>query len=109
MNAVAISGSPEATTALLCWGSTKGVCREVAVRLGIRTVQPIVLSPFPVGQFRAALQGIRHLIAVEENVYGQLTTLIRRYGFEVQDSIGRYDGRPFSVDALEAEVRKVVR
>jgi 2-oxoglutarate/2-oxoacid ferredoxin oxidoreductase subunit alpha len=56
-----------------------------------------------------ALRGIKHLIAVEENVYGQLATLIRRYGFEVQDSIGRYDGRPFSVDALEAEVRKVVR
>jgi 2-oxoglutarate/2-oxoacid ferredoxin oxidoreductase subunit alpha len=109
METVAVSGSLEATTALLCWGSTKGVCREVAGRMGIRTVQPIVLSPFPVVQFQVALQGIHHLIAVEENVYGQLATLVRRYGFEVQDSIGRYDGRPFTVDALEAEVRKVVR
>jgi 2-oxoglutarate ferredoxin oxidoreductase subunit alpha len=109
MDAVVVSGSPETTTALLCWGSTKGVCREVAGRMGIRTIQPIVLSPFPVAQFKTAVQGVGHLIAVEENVYGQLATLIRRYGFEVQDSIGRYDGRPFSVDALEAEVRKVVR
>jgi 2-oxoglutarate ferredoxin oxidoreductase subunit alpha len=77
--------------------------------MGIRTIQPIVLAPFPVVQFRAALQGVRHLIAVEENVYGQLATLVRQHGFEVQDSIGRYDGRPYPVDALETEVRKVVR
>ena len=45
--AVAVSGNPEATTAVLCWGSTKGVCNEIAQELGLRVIRPIVLLPFP--------------------------------------------------------------
>ena len=46
---VALSGNPDASTALLCWGSTIGVCNEVASILGLRVIQPILLSPFPTG------------------------------------------------------------
>ena len=44
---VSISGNPDAATALLCWGSTKGVCNEVAAELGLRVIRPIVLSAIP--------------------------------------------------------------
>lgn len=108
LEGVSTSGPQSASVALLCWGSNRGVCREVAGKLQIRTIQPIVLAPFPVEQFRAALQGVKRLIAVEDNTSGQLATLITRYGFSVQDQIHRYDGRPFSVDELETEVGRVI-
>jgi 2-oxoglutarate ferredoxin oxidoreductase subunit alpha len=108
LEGVATSGPPAAPVALLCWGSNRGVCREVASHLGIRMIQPVILAPFPVEQFRTAIQGVKRLIAVEDNVTGQLAMLIRRYGFSVQDQIHRYDGRPFSVDELEAEVGRVI-
>ena len=53
------SGPSGALVALLCWGSTKGVCREVAGTLGMRVVQPVVLSPFPMTALNASLDGVR--------------------------------------------------
>ena len=34
---VTVSGNSDASTALLCWGSTKGVCNETAALLGLRS------------------------------------------------------------------------
>ena len=56
---VAVSGNPEATTALLCWGSTKGVCNEIAPALGLRVIQPIVLSPIPCGSGKKSITGVK--------------------------------------------------
>jgi 2-oxoglutarate ferredoxin oxidoreductase subunit alpha len=108
MHAVSVSGVQDAAAALLCWGSTGGVCREVAENLGIRSVRPVVLSPFPFEQLRDALGGVNLLIGVEENATGQLATLARRYGIEIDTAIGRVDGRPFSVDELEKNVRGAI-
>ncbi len=47
---VTISGTPNASTALLCWGSTEGVCNEIASLLGLRVIRPVILSPFPAVQ-----------------------------------------------------------
>jgi 2-oxoglutarate ferredoxin oxidoreductase subunit alpha len=37
-----------------------------------------------------------------------LSRLARSYGFELREQILKYDGRPFSLDELEAEIRKVI-
>jgi 2-oxoglutarate ferredoxin oxidoreductase subunit alpha len=95
-------------TALLCWGSNKGVCMEVGERLGLKVIQPIVLSPFPVSQFKKAIEGVKNLIAVENNITGQLVRLINMYGFQVNNSINKYDGRPFSINELEYKVKSVL-
>lgn len=108
MHAVIVTGVHDAPAALLSWGSTGGVCREVARNLGIRSVRPIVLSPFPHEQLREALRGVNLLIGVEENATGQLATLARRYGIEIHTAIGRVDGRPFSVEELERNVREAI-
>ena len=47
LNPVNSGGLSDAATALLCWGSTKGVCGELARKLGLRLIQPVVLWPFP--------------------------------------------------------------
>lgn len=109
MKLVKMYGRTGSSHALLCWGSTKSVCREVASHLGIRVIQPLVLSPFPLNQLADALKGVGKLIAVEENTQGQLSMLLKRNGLDVQEKILRYDGRPFAVEELEARVKEVLK
>jgi 2-oxoglutarate ferredoxin oxidoreductase subunit alpha len=101
------SGNPDASTALLCWGSTKGVCEEAAAELGIRVIRPIVLTPFPVVQIKKALSGVKRLIAVEENMTAQLAALAERHGIITHEKILRYDGRPFTVEDLVSRIKEV--
>jgi len=93
-------------TALLCWGSNKGVCKETADKFGLKVIHVLVLSPFPEKQLREALKGVDRIIAVECNSTGQLARLARCYGFQLKEQILKYDGRPFSLDDLKAEIRK---
>lgn len=103
--AVITYGRDTEETALLCWGSNRGVCMEVADELGIRCISPIILSPFPKTTFRKAVYGIKKMILVEDSATGQLSQLIAREGYLVSDMILRYDGRPFTVDELLLRVR----
>ena len=106
-DAVKVYGKKSASCALLCWGSNKGVCIELAESLGLKVIQPVVLSPFPVKQFREALKGTKKIIVVENNATAQLLRLINAYGFNADEKILKYDGRPFSLDELEKEVSKM--
>jgi 2-oxoglutarate ferredoxin oxidoreductase subunit alpha len=105
---VTISGTPEASTALLCWGSTKGVCNEIASLLGLRVIQLVILSPFPVVKVKNAIAGVTRLIAVEENTTAQLATLAGQYGIVPDERILRYDGRPFSPDDLLLKIKEMI-
>ena len=105
---VGMYGAVSAPVALLCWGSTKGVCCEVGTRLGLRVVQPVVLSPFPVDTLKKALDGVVRVICVEENATAQLATLVGQQGIPVQDTVLRFDGRPFTCEGLEAELKAVL-
>lgn len=96
-------------TALVSWGSNAGVSCEVAENLGISAVQPVVLEPFPVHAMKSALEMVKTLIAVEENITGQLSGLMEWYGFGVDEKILRYDSKPFSVDELTRRVEEVMR
>ena len=105
---VGIYGASSAPVALLCWGSTKGACCEVGSRLGLRVVQPVVLSPFPGENLKKALEGVSRVICVEESATAQLATLAAQQGIIVHDTVLRFDGRPFTRDSLEAELRTVL-
>lgn len=105
---VATYGKENSATAILCWGSNKGPAREVAETLGLKVIQPIILSPFPIVQLREALTGVTRLIAVENNATGQLARLVAGYGIKVDENILSYDGRAFTVEALEERVKKVL-
>ncbi len=101
-------GNAGSHDALVCWGSNKGVCLEVAEKIGIRMVQPVVLSPFPKIQVTDALSGIERCIVVEDSTTGQLPQLLACHGIAVHHTILKYDGRPFSVEGLERKVREVL-
>ena len=105
---VRTGGVPGAATAIVCWGSTKGVCCEVAEELGLRTLQPVVMSPFPDVQCAVALKGVRSLIAVEENATGQLASLLRLHGISPDPMVLQYDGRPFTPGTLLSRIREVI-
>lgn len=99
----------QGTTALLCWGSNKGVCCEIAAKLGLKVIQVLVLCPFPRSALAAALEGVERLIGVECNATGQLATLLAQYGFQVDQLVRKYDGRPFSLQELEKQIREVIK
>ncbi|HQE71507.1 MAG TPA: pyruvate ferredoxin oxidoreductase, partial [Methanothrix soehngenii] len=103
---VKLLGDERSRTCLLFWGSNKGVCREAAESLGLRAVQVLVLWPFPEKRLKDALRGVERLISVECNATGQLATLCRQYGIDVDDRILKYDGRPFSLNDLEIELER---
>ena len=106
---VKVLGDRNGKTCLLCWGSNKGVCREVAesqANRGIRVVQVLVLWPFPEQRLKEALRGVDRLIDVECNFTGQLATLCRQYGINVDEMILKYDGRPFSLNDLSIELER---
>ncbi|MFH1189580.1 MAG: 2-oxoacid:acceptor oxidoreductase subunit alpha [Candidatus Omnitrophota bacterium] len=105
---VKVYGKKDSKTALLCWGSNRGVCVEAANTLGLKVVCPYVMEPFPVKQFRAALEGAEKVIAVENNATGQLAKLVAPYGCRPDASVLKYDGRNFSIEELEDRLRKVI-
>ncbi len=105
---VKVYGKKDADTAILCWGSNKGVSIETAEKLGLKVIQPLVLNPFPVKQFAEACKDVKKIIAVENNATGQLALLVKKYGFSVNEKILKYDGRPFSIDELEKSVKKII-
>ena len=84
------------------------MCNEIASLLGLRVIQPIMLSPFPEIQLKNAIQGVTKLIAVEENATAQLATLAGQYGIVPDERILRYDGRPFSPDDLLVKIKEVM-
>jgi 2-oxoglutarate ferredoxin oxidoreductase subunit alpha len=45
-NAVNVFGNEHTRDVIFCWGSNKGVCREVGDLLGLKVVQPVVSGLF---------------------------------------------------------------
>jgi len=109
-----IEGPDKATTTVCGWGSTLGVLKEAVSTLrdtgsDLRLAHFSELWPFPAAQTREVLQSSRRLVVVENNAAGQLAWLIRQYtGRRDIDEVLKYDGRPFTVDGLVGELRKVV-
>jgi 2-oxoglutarate ferredoxin oxidoreductase subunit alpha len=100
-------GNKDSDTVIICWGSNKGVCNEVAENLNLRAIQPIVLKPFPLTKFKNALKGAKKIITVESNATGQLSRLIQGYGMKVDGQILKYDGRPFSLEELTERLKSL--
>ncbi|MEW6008773.1 MAG: 2-oxoacid:acceptor oxidoreductase subunit alpha [Candidatus Omnitrophota bacterium] len=105
---VKVYANKKADTAILCWGSNKGVCIEAAQNLGLKVIQPLVLSPFPVEQFTQSLVSVKKVICVENNFSGQLAEVVKLHGFNVNERILKYDGRPFFLEELEDQLKKIL-
>lgn len=97
------------------WGSTFGVMKEAVDELsGTHNIAMLHFSeiwPFPAGDssgYRELLNKARFAICVENNAGGQFARLVRsQTGFEFRARINRYDGRPFSLEQLTGEIRRI--
>ncbi len=105
---VAVSGAGDARVGVVTWGSTGGVVLEAVEGLALRVIRPVVLEPFPVDAYRAAVQGLDRIVVVEQNWTGQLEQLLRVHGFATDARVQQYDGRPFTVEDLASRLAEVV-
>mgnify|MGYP000085342119 CR=1 FL=1 len=109
---VRVYGDGEIT--LIAWGSTKGPILEsmrVLLKRGIRIkyVQVVFLSPLPVNSIKTTLRDSNEIIVIENNMTGQLASLLRERVNIVPDHvITKYDGRPFHPEELIMRVEEVI-
>jgi 2-oxoglutarate ferredoxin oxidoreductase subunit alpha len=95
--------------AIICCGTNKGVCQEIAQKFGLKTIQLLVLAPFPEKRLQETMRNVERTIVVEGNSTGQLSKLLQQNGYQTDDRILKYDGRPFSLEDLENDLRKVIQ
>ena len=111
---VKVYGDKNAKTALIFWGSTKGIVLEAYKFLekeGIsaRLVQVVFMSPFPTEAFLKAIDGAEDLILIEANKTALLGSLIRENALmNIDKQIKKYGGRPFNPIEIAEKVKEVL-
>ncbi len=104
--AVNIFGKKTAKKAIIAWGSTKGPAKEVAEKLGIKMIQPVIIEPFPEKQIKEALKGVKKIILIETNGLAQMEKVLNCYGIKVNKKILKYDARPFLPKEIEENLSR---
>ncbi len=97
-------GPKEAEVTFVGWGSTVNVLLE-AIRLAkpgsVNAIHLPCLYPFPVDAFTKLAKKAKKLVMVEGNANGQAENWIKQNTcIEMDDSLRRYDGRPFYAEDL---------
>lgn len=107
-------GPYRADTTFITWGSTYGTCRHAVDLLnGVGESANMLhfgdVWPVPVDDVKSALDGCRRTVIVEQNYTAQLGQLLRMTtGFEADQTLLKYDGRPFGPDEIAGAVRREV-
>jgi len=77
-----IEGNPNATLALISWGSTAGICREAltlarAEGLDVKLLIPYLLFPIAEDVYRKFFESVKAGLVVEQSHVGQLYRILR--------------------------------
>ncbi len=105
----------ESGDTVFTWGSTGDAVREAVISLkdqgiNIKHIQMTQLWPFPAKQVEEAVKGSSRIFTIEGNSTGQLASIIKtETSIKEIDFAGKYDGRPFIVNELEIQLKKVVK
>jgi len=102
-------GNPMSQIVLITWGSTKGAVVEIAEKHGLSAIQPLYLNPLPVWEIEKYLSKAEKTICIEANSTGQLAKWMKYHGFKIDETILKYDGRPFTIDYLEEKIKRMIR
>ncbi len=93
----------KAKTAIVTWGSNRGVVEEALDRLGDPSFVQVHFAqvyPLPISGKKLLTQ-LKRIVVVENNAVGQFADLLEReYGICVMDRILKSDGNPFSVEEV---------
>lgn len=108
------SGAKDADIAVVSWGSTGDTLKEAVQVLkekGIHLnhVHLTEIWPFPTKQFNQAVEKCTRLISVEGNATGQMAAIITQSTGRKLELMPKYDGRPYIVEDLAAELMEVVK
>ena len=98
----------KADNVLLGFGSTYGVLKEACETLGesFGFAHLSQVWPFPSEEISLLFKDKKNIITVENNASGQLARLLmRETGIKVNNSILRFDGRPFNLDDLVKRIK----
>ncbi|BAL81706.1 2-oxoacid:acceptor oxidoreductase subunit alpha [Caldisericum exile] len=100
----------EDDVAVVSFGSPKGAILEAIENLPIKFIQVISLEPFPKEALLEELEGVKKVISVEQNSFGQFADLFeRKTNKKIDKRILKYDGRPFSPWELRSAFEEVLR
>jgi 2-oxoglutarate ferredoxin oxidoreductase subunit alpha len=99
-------------TLILGWGSTYNVIKEALAELGKNDVSFLHFKqvfPLP-AQAAQYLKKARRTVVIENNATSQLAKLIKlSTGIDVDKRILKYNGLPFSVEEVVAQLKKMIR
>ncbi len=97
----------ESETAVISWGSNKGVLEEVIGKLGSKTLGGLHFAQvFPINPDVKKLLKGKRIVVVENNHSGQFADLlVRELGVKVSRRVLKSTGEPFSVEELIEELR----
>lgn len=99
-------GPERAETTLVCWGSTYGPAMEAVDRLNAdggscNMLHFADIAPLNVEATLPMLEGAGRLVAVEGNATAQFARYLRmETGYQVEDHVLRYDGRPLTAQYI---------
>jgi 2-oxoglutarate ferredoxin oxidoreductase subunit alpha len=97
---------------LVCFGSTLGAVTEATARLRqeqqrVSMLHLSMLAPFPRELVSAACARSRRVFTVENNATAQLAHLLHaETRIRVEDSVLKYDGRPFTATEIAGALRE---
>ncbi len=107
-------GPKKADATIIGWGSTKGPILEAMKLINtedvkINYLQLIYLTPFPSEKIKEVIDSSKKIIAVENNITSQISSLIREHILRtVHNKILKYDGRPFDPKSLALRIMEVL-
>lgn len=113
----AFYGKKNAATIIIGYGSTFGVMREAVDLLGkeyslamLHFSEVYPLPPFTELDYPKLIGKAKATICIENNASGQFRRLLRaEAGIVCSGRINRYDGRPFTIEALTKEIRQYLQ
>ena len=107
-------GDGNASSTILCWGSTKLIVKEAAERLAGEGIPAAILHfgqvhPLTPGMVAPYRLSEKKLICVENNAGGQFARLLKSdLGLAADHSVLKFDGDCFTVDELYRILRELL-
>ncbi|MDP2947519.1 MAG: 2-oxoacid:acceptor oxidoreductase family protein [Nanoarchaeota archaeon] len=108
--AVKFYGNKKSKNLVVSFGSTKGAILDAITYLNCGFLQVLYLKPLS-RKIRKIIEG-KNVILIEQNLTGQLGKMLEGelgIKFEDENKILKHNGRPFTSDELEREIRKRLR
>ncbi len=106
-----LHGPENADITIISWGSTKGAILQAIEKYdNVNFIQVKWMNPFPTQALTRMLEKAKYTISAELNYGAHFTGLLReKTGFVVDDTLLKYDGRPFYPKEIQNKIEEVLK